>query len=548
VSTQASGHFHGDHRIASHAGLNLTQFDAIIVGSGINSLVCAAVLARRGKSVCVLEREDVLGGCIRTEALTRPGYLHDSLSAAHPLFVVGPAYAELGPDLHAAGLDYASNDTPTGVLLPDGRHLVLNKSRALNVARFDALAAGDGAAYALAMRHVETNAELIFALLGNELWSRPVAKTLVKRAWKGGLHPTAAFFGQSLQSARAWLQTDIQSDLLQALLAPWALHCGLGPDSALSAMMLKVVAFTLEAVGMPMVKGGNIHTVHAFRKVIEGCGGVLHTGADVQKVLVQRGQAVGVQLRDGREFHGRQVVCNVTPTQLYGQLLEPALVPEPIAQQARDYRYGKGNMQIHLALSEPVQWCAPELCGVGYVHVTPGLDGVARAVDEAQRGLLPAVGTICVGQPSAVDPSRAPEGASVLWIQLPECPRRILGDAAGSIDIPADGCWTEAVREAYADRIVARLALQMPNLASATVARRVLSPADLEQMNINLVGGDPYSGECSLDQYLLWRPLPGVKNHQTPVRNLWHIGASTHPGPGLGGGSGLHVANALAPA
>ena len=524
----------------------MSRFDAVIVGSGINSLVCAAMLARRGKKVCVLERESVLGGCIRTEALTQPGYLHDSLSAAHPLFVVGPAYAELGAGLHAAGLEYASNDTPTGVLLPDGRHLVLNRSRAANVARFDALAAGDGAVYEAAMRHVETNAELIFALLGNELWSRPVTTTLIKRAWKQGLHPTAAFFGQSLQNARGWLQTEVQSDLLRALLAPWVLHCGLGPESALSAMMLKVVAFTLEAAGMPMVKGGNAQTVVAFRKLIEDHGGEFQTGADVVKVLVQGGQATGVLLHDGRTIHGRQVVCNVTPTQLYGRLLDAEHVPETIGQQARAYRYGKGNMQIHLALSEPVQWCAPELADVGYVHLTPGLDGVACAVDEAQRGLLPALGTICVGQPSAVDPSRAPAGASVLWVQLPECPRRILGDGAGAIEVPQDGAWSETVREAYADRIVARMALQMPNLQRAIVGRRVLSPADLEHMNINLVGGDPYSGECSLDQYLLWRPLAGVKNHQTPIRNLWHIGASTHPGPGLGGGSGVHVAHQLA--
>lgn len=123
----------------------------------------------------------------------------------------------------------------------------------------------------------------------------------------------------------------------------------------------------------------------------------------------------------------------------------------------------------------------------------------------------------------------------------------VLAPCLSDCDMPADGSWTEAVREAYADRIVARLALQMPNRGSALVARQVLSPADLEQMNINQVGGDPYSRECSLDQYLLWRPLPGVKNHRTPARNPWHIGASIHPGPGLGGGSRLHVANQLAP-
>ena len=524
----------------------MSKFDAIIVGSGINSLVCAAVLAKRGRKVCVLEREAVLGGCIRTDALTLPGYLHDTLSAAHPLFLVGPAYAELGKELHAAGLAYGNNDTPTGVLLPDGRHLVLSTSRAANVARFDALAPGDGAAYQAALQHVEQNAELIFTLLGNELWSKPVAKSLAKRVWQTGMHPLAGFFGQSLQSARAWLESDVQSDLLRALLAPWALHCGLGPESPLSGLMLKVVAYTLEAVGMPMVKGGNAQTVQAFKQLIEHHGGELCTGTDVVRVLVKGGQAQGVLLADGRELLARQVVCNVTPTQLYGRLLGAEDAPQAIRQQATAYRYGKGNMQIHLALSEPVQWCVPALASVLYVHLTPGLSGVARAVDEAQRGLLPALGTIVVGQPSAVDPARAPAGGSVLWIQVPECPRKILGDAAGEIAAPLDGTWTEAVREAYADRIVARLAAQMPNLRRAIAGRKVLSPADLEQMNINLVGGDPYSGECSLDQYLLWRPLPGVKDHATPVKNLWHIGASTHPGPGLGGGSGMHVANQLA--
>ena len=69
--------------------------------------------------------------------------------------------------------------------------------------------------------------------------------------------------------------------------------------------------------------------------------------------------------------------------------------------------------------------------------------------------------------------------------------------------------------------------------------------ADLAAMNINLVGGDPYGGDCALDQYLLWRPLRATRNHATPVAHLWHIGASTHPGPGLGGASGFHVAQAL---
>ena len=140
-------------------------------------------------------------------------------------------------------------------------------------------------------------------------------------------------------------------------------------------------------------------------------------------------------------------------------------------------------------------------------HLTPGLDGISRAMNEADRGLLPETATIVVGQPAALDSSRVPEGKGLLWIQLQELPRYIKGDAADEIPIPEDGSWTEEVREAYADRIIDRIAEHIPNLKEKIIARTVLSPADLEAININLVGGDPYGGDCSLDQYFLWRPL-----------------------------------------
>jgi len=182
---------------------------------------------------------------------------------------------------------------------------------------------------------------------------------------------------------------------------------------------------------------------------------------------------------------------------------------------------------------------------VAIVHLTPGLDAVSQAMNEADRGLLPANGTIVVGQPAALDPSRVPEGKGLLWIQLQELPAIIRGDAAGKIPVPENGSWTVEVREAYADRIIERIAEHIPRLRENIIARTVLSPADLEAININLVGGDPYGGDCALDQYFLWRPLRGLKNHQTPLKKLYHIGASTHPGPGLGGGSGYLVAKTL---
>ncbi len=130
---------------------------------------------------------------------------------------------------------------------------------------------------------------------------------------------------------------------------------------------------------------------------------------------------------------------------------------------------------------------------------------------------------------------------------MQELPRdgEIKGDASGEIATPPDGHWTETVREAYADRIVDRLCALIPNLRRSIIARKTISPADLALLNVNLVGGDPYSGACSIDQFMLWRPAPTGRSHETPVKGLYHIGASTHPGPGLGGVSGALVAGAL---
>ncbi len=160
--------------------------------------------------------------------------------------------------------------------------------------------------------------------------------------------------------------------------------------------------------------------------------------------------------------------------------------------------------------------------------------------------MLPAVPTVCVGQPVALDRSRCPEGKSILWLQLPEAPRLVKGDAGGKIAAPADGSWTEALREKYADRVEAILASSIEDFCANVIARKVYSPADLEALNVNLVGGDPYGGFCGIDQFFLWRPFHASINHRTPIARLYHIGASTHPGPGLGGGSGFLVAKSLA--
>jgi phytoene dehydrogenase-like protein len=491
----------------------------VVVGSGVNGLACAALLAKTGWNVCVLERNDWFGGAIRTAEITEPGFRHDVFSAWHPLWVGGPAHAQLGADLARHGLEYLNTDLPTGTLFPDGESAFLLRDADGNAREL-------GEEWRGVLESFFPTADLAFGVLGTELWSKHGAALVVRMLRELGREGSREFAGRLLVSARDWLETTFASERAHGVLAPWVLHTGLGPDAAASGYMAQVIAVAVQEGGMPIPRGGGAKLADALVAYIREQGGTCETGVHVDRV------ATGSVTAGPRTIRAtRAVVCNVTPTQLYGDLLGGT--PPP-------FRYGRAEMQIHFALSEPPRWDGDErLGGTAIVHLTPGLDGVSRAVNEADRGLLPAEATVVVGQPMTMDASRAPEGKGILWIQLQELPWRVKGDAAGELDT-GDGTWTDTLRERYADRIQARIARHVPNLEASILERVVLSPADLQRANVNLVHGDPYGGSLALDQNFLWR-----SSHKTPVPGVWHVGASTHPGPGLGGGSGALVAQQL---
>jgi phytoene dehydrogenase-like protein len=517
----------------------MAEYDAVIVGSGVNSLACGALLARAGWRVCVLERNDWLGGAIHTAELTEPGFHHDVFSAWHPLWVGGAAHALLGEELAARGLEYLNTDFPTATAYPDGEAAFLLRTAEGNAREL-------GPEWPGVLEKFFPNADLAFGVLGTELWSASGLALGSKAFRRFGRTGVAAFTAELLQTSRDWLETTFASERAHGLLAPWVLHTGLGPDAAASGFMTQVIAVAVQEGGMPIPRGGGARLADALVRLIRDNGGMCETGKDVERVLVRQGRAVGVRLVGGETVTAeRAVVANVTPTQLYGRLLDEREVPRPVVEGAKRFRYGRAEMQIHFALSEPVRWDGDERLGqTAIVHLTPGLDGVSRAVNEAERGLLPAEATVVVGQPLTMDPSRAPDGKGLLWIQLQELPRVLKGDAAGSIDV-GGGVWSDELRERYADRIQARLVQHIPNLESSIVQRIALGPHDLERMNVNLLHGDPYGGALSLDQNFLWRPFAQAPGHATAVERLFHIGASTWPGPGLGAGSGTLVAQKL---
>ncbi|MFM7145486.1 MAG: phytoene desaturase family protein [Actinomycetales bacterium] len=516
--------------------------DAVIVGSGINALVAGALLARKGWGVTICERSDYVGGAICTRTDVFDGYTVELLSSWHPLFVGGPAYAELAADLAAHGLEYLNTTTPTGVVCADGA-MTLSTDPAATTESMAAV--GDAEAWNAMLAGFGAKADLAFGVLGLDFWRRGAWKFGWKAYRQLGRQGLLASGAEVLEPAGPWLDRTFNSPVTRALLGPWALHNGLGPEDSGSAFITQVIGAAIAWGGMPVPVGGGVRLVEALTGIITGAGGQVLLGSEVTRIEVSGGRATGVRLADGTVIAARRaVLASVTPQALYSGLLADAPV-DPARRQAADaFRYGRAGMQIHLALSEAPDWVESSMRDVAIVHVLDSMDSLTESVSAAGRGLLPRRPTIVVGQPTTVDPSRAPAGKGLLWIQLQENPRNPRGDLAGQISVDGAG-WTPELRDAYADRVIAQLEPHIRNIRSAQTGRQVLGPADLQALNINLVGGDPYAGDCRLDQYALWRPLSTATGHATGITGLWQIGASTHPGPGLGGGSGYQVASRL---
>src|SRR5688572_19282493 len=361
----------------------MAPYDAVFVGSGINSLAGAALLAKAGWRVLVLERNDWLGGAIRTvEGLTAPGFTHEVFASWHPLWTGSPAYAELKPDLDRLGVEYLNTDLPTGSAFPDGSSMFLSTDGAANTAEL-------GDAWGRQFDEFMGSADIAFGVLGTELWSTAglgLGRQAYSRFGRRGL---VEFGGRVLVSARDWLTQTFEDERAHGLLAPWVLHTGLGPDQATSGFMTQVIACALQLGGMPVPKGGGVELVEGLATIVRDAGGELRTEAEVERILVAGGRATGVLLAGGETVGAdRAVLACVTPTQLYGRLLGDGDVPANVRDAAARFRYGRGEMQIHLALSELPRWRGDSrLAEVPVVHVTPGLDGVSRAVNEADRGL-----------------------------------------------------------------------------------------------------------------------------------------------------------------
>jgi phytoene dehydrogenase-like protein len=515
------------------------SYDAVFVGAGHNTLAAALHLAAKGWRVALFEQAGVAGGAVKTGEYTLPGYRHDWAAMNLSLFAGSAFFKAHSADLIKHGLEFAPVAHPFCSAFPDGTWCGVSTDLAATTARIAALSPQDAETWGKLCAGFGAEAPHLFGLLGSPMKMRAIAYFMLKTLRGKGLGGSLDLTRFLLQSPRAWLEQTFASPQVRAMLGAWGMHLDFAPDVSGGALFPYLEGMAGQAFGMVIGKGGADTIIRAMVAAIEARGGRVETGATVTRILQQDGRATGIELADGRKIHAnRAVIAGVAP----GALPKLTGTATDFDAKLAEFQHAPGTMMIHLALSALPDWAAgAELQRFAYVHLAPSLDQMARTYQQAKAGLLPDEPILVVGQPTTVDPSRAPEGRHTIWLQVRMAPGTIRGDAKGEITATD---WA-AVSEPFANRALEILERYAPGTRAKILGQRIVPPSELERDNPNLVGGDQVCGSHHLAQNFLFRPVRGHADGSTPIKQLHLTGAGVWPGAGLGAGSGYLLAQKL---
>ena len=284
-----------------------------------------------------------------------------------------------------------------------------------------------------------------------------------------------------------------------------------------------------------LVKGGMGGLTQAMAAFARSKGVEIRTQAPVAKIVVEKGQALGVQLENGEIFKSRCVLANTDPKRTFLKLMDREELDPEFARDIRQIRMGHSSLRVNLALKglPDIRFFAAGKEGPWHrsdITLFPNVEGLEANYFAAAAGRLPEEPRLEITIPSTVDDSLALPGHHVMSVLAKYYPYQL-----------ADGLSWNDIKEDVADRIVEYIAQVMPNLPELIVGRQMLSPLDLETI-YGLTESDIFHGRHDLDQLFSLRPHPRAAQYRTPVQGLYLCGSGAHPGGGVSGAPGYNAA------
>jgi phytoene dehydrogenase-like protein len=511
------------------------EHDVIVVGAGHNGLVAAAYLARAGLNVLVLERRPMVGGATVTEEVY-PGFRYSVFS-----YVVSILRPEIIQDLELPRhgltlLPLASTLTP----LPNGDRLFRNDDHYGTLREIARHSRRDAEAYEEYGRAMYFMAKAVKPILGlappDPTSLNPAELLRLARLAHGlfgiGTQNLHTFIKLMTMSAADFLDEWFENDPLKATMsASGIIGTFLGPRSPGTAYVL-LHHYMGEIDGVfrawGFAKGGTGSLSGAIARAAEAFGASVETGSPVSEVVVKAGKAVGVMLENGTEHRARVVISSLDPRKTFTELIRPDLLPDSFVADLRRFQFNGSSGKLNLALDAAPEFACwpgagPHLRGA--ISISPSIDYLERAYDEAKYGGFSSKPYIDIVIPSMIDPGMAPPGKHVMSCFVQYASYHL-----------KDGSWPER-REAFGDAVIDTLSEYIPNLKNILLHRQVLTPLDIEQMT-GLSEGNIFQGELSLSQLFFLRPAPGYARYRTPIRQYYQCGSGTHPGGGITGAPG----------
>ncbi|MFK5924400.1 MAG: NAD(P)/FAD-dependent oxidoreductase [Verrucomicrobiota bacterium] len=468
-----------------------SEYDAVVVGSGPNGLAAAIELARQDWKVLVVEAHSTPGGGARSDEGTLPGFVHDVCAAVHPMGVCSPLMKSL--PLEKFGLQWLHSKYPLAHPLDDGQAAIMERSVDLTAAR---LAKADGRAYRRLYDPLVRAADNLFEDMLGPMLNLP--KNIL---------PVAQFGMRALPSAMSLARFAFTDEPARAMLAGHAAHSVLPLDRSPSAAVGLMLAVAGHAQGWPVAKGGTGEIAAAMVSYLQSMGGEILCGWRVKSID---------DLPKARAY-----LFDTGPAEL-GRIAGRRL-PEAYRKKLDSYRYGPGVFKIDYALSEAIPWSNEDCRQAATVHVGGWLDEVVESEKACWQGRHADKPFVLLAQASVADDSRAPKGKHTGW-------------AYCHVPNGSDVDMTEAI-----ENQIERFA---PGFRDCILQRRVMSCADYESYNPNLVGGDVTGGVNDWPQ-LLARPALRLNPYSTPAKDVFICSASTPPGAGVHGMCGYRAAQTV---